>query len=210
MCLADLIQNHLQKPPAHSMLAHISGGGHLAAHVQKDAMSCTTSCQTDACVSRHICFFVCWCRADHSSTAYDYCMRPDNAAAAQGFGGGGPMALAARFAMPPPPGLVGTSAAAWMAAMGMGGGNVSVTTNTFVNGVQVGHTHQTGGPVYKMVIARVALGQQAQGQAGMRRPPDGYDSVNSGRVQVQAGNPYCHVIFDNDQAYPEYLVTLRP
>jgi hypothetical protein len=65
---------------------------------------------------------------------------------------------------------------------------------------------------YKMIIARVALGKQTTGQAGMRRPPDGYDSVNSGKAGGVRSNskPYCHVVFDNDLCYPEYLITLTP
>lgn len=67
-----------------------------------------------------------------------------------------------------------------------------------------------------MLVARVALGQQTLGVAGMRRPPAGFDSANSGNAglvgaQVQVGGPnrkfWCHVIFENQQAYPEYLVT---
>jgi hypothetical protein len=64
-----------------------------------------------------------------------------------------------------------------------------------------------------MIIARVLLGNQTQGVAGMRRPPDGYDSVNSGRHGManqdnHSNGVYCHVVFDNDQCYPEYVVTL--
>jgi len=77
---------------------------------------------------------------------------------------------------------------------------------------------RAGRGVYKMIIARVALGQQTQGANGMRRPPDGYDSVNSGghgmgnvhQTARGGGGMYCHVVFDNDQCYPEYLVTLQP
>jgi hypothetical protein len=91
------------------------------------------------------------------------------------------------------------------------------------------------GRVLKMVVARVALGHQAQGASGMRKPPDGYDSVNSGNTQVPGVNMssgrgwgvgrgkqqhqhqqhqhqlyFCHVVFDNDVAYPEYVITLWP
>lgn len=76
---------------------------------------------------------------------------------------------------------------------------------------------QQGRGVYKMIVARVALGRQTQGASGMRRPPDGFDSVHSGAAGVpnlragqQAQGQYCHVVFDNDQCYPEYLVTLQP
>jgi hypothetical protein len=93
------------------------------------------------------------------------------------------------------------------------------------------------GRVLKMVVARAALGLQTQGASGMRKPPDGYDSVNSGNTQVPGVNVgtgsawaigrgrgrgkqqqqpqqqqlyFCHVVFDNDVAYPEYVITLRP
>lgn len=86
-----------------------------------------------------------------------------------------------------------------------------------------------GQRVYKMLVARVALGRQATGQHGMRKPPDGYDSVNSGSAAVpgavvpRLGNVgrgrsrgqqqqqlyYCHVVFDNDQCVPKYVITLR-
>lgn len=148
--------------------------------------------------------------ADHSSTAYDYCLRPDNAAAAQGFGGGGPAGFgAAGVPWARMAGLGGSAAlAAQMAQMAAMGGGAFAFGNGMPGAAQ--HGGQQGGRVYKMIIARVALGRQALGQAGMRRPPDGYDSVNSGSAHATAGNPYCHVIFDNDLVYPEYLVTLRP
>jgi hypothetical protein len=94
------------------------------------------------------------------------------------------------------------------------------------------------GRVLKMAVARVAFGHQTQGASGMRKPPDGYDSVNSGNTPVPGVNPslgsgwglgrgrgrgkqqqqrqqqqqlyFCHVVFDNDVAYPEYVITLRP
>jgi hypothetical protein len=91
------------------------------------------------------------------------------------------------------------------------------------------------GRVLKMVVARVALGHQTQGTSGMRKPPDGFDSVNSGNAGVPGVNMrgsswgvgrggsrgkkqqqqqqqlyFCHVVFDNDVAYPEYVITLHP
>jgi hypothetical protein len=52
----------------------------------------------------------------------------------------------------------------------------------------------------KMVLARVTLGRQCDGQAGMRRPPPGFDSVRGGAA--------AHVVFDNAQALPEYIITM--
>jgi hypothetical protein len=65
-----------------------------------------------------------------------------------------------------------------------------------------------------MIVARVALGNQTLGVAGMRKPPDGYDSVNSGAhvlaslQRLGTDGKYCHVVFDNDQCYPENVITL--
>jgi hypothetical protein len=102
----------------------------------------------------------------------------------------------------------GTAAAvqARLAARGLVGGTAAAAA---------GACDQPAARQYnKMIIARVALGKQTTGQAGMRRPPDGYDSVNSGTAGARRGRstskPYCHVIFDNDQCYPEYLITLTP
>jgi len=55
----------------------------------------------------------------------------------------------------------------------------------------------------KMLYCRLTLGAMGQGQAGLRRPPEKgngelYDSVGI------AGSMY--VIFDNHQAFPEYVV----
>jgi hypothetical protein len=69
-----------------------------------------------------------------------------------------------------------------------------------------------------MFVARCALGRQIAGQAGLRRPPQGYDSVHGGggmgHTGLVAGAPqgkfFAHVLFDNQQSYPEYLVTFRP
>ncbi len=52
-----------------------------------------------------------------------------------------------------------------------------------------------------MILARVLLGRQVVGAPGLRRPPAGCESVH--------GNGMCHVVFDNDQAYPEYIITFK-
>lgn len=54
---------------------------------------------------------------------------------------------------------------------------------------------------YAMLLCRVTLGRVTQGARGMRRPPDGFDSV----VGSSSG-PLMYAVFDNNQAYPEYLV----
>ena len=55
-----------------------------------------------------------------------------------------------------------------------------------------------------MVLARVALGRQCAGSAGLRRPPAGYHSVHG-----VLGADTVSVVFDNHQCYPEYVITLR-
>lgn len=77
---------------------------------------------------------------------------------------------------------------------------------------------------WQMIVARVPLGSQTTGHSGISQAPEGFDSVNSGNraagggvglVGVPAGaaagigNLYCHVVFDNDQAHPEYVVTFK-
>ncbi|XP_031600671.2 protein mono-ADP-ribosyltransferase PARP14-like isoform X1 [Oreochromis aureus] len=61
----------------------------------------------------------------------------------------------------------------------------------------------------RMYQARVLVGDYAQGQRGMITPPpksgsasDLYDSVTN-----NAGNPTMFVVFNDIQAYPEYLIT---
>eukprot|EP00803_Ostreobium_quekettii_P007116 evm.model.scf_19.4 EVM.evm.TU.scf_19.4 scf_19:54331-70557(+) len=60
------------------------------------------------------------------------------------------------------------------------------------------------GAGHAMLLCRVALGRIGQGASGLRRPPDGADSVAN-----NLGSPSELVIFDNAQAYPEYIVFYR-
>jgi hypothetical protein len=60
----------------------------------------------------------------------------------------------------------------------------------------------------EMLVCRVAVGSHTQGKHGMKRPPpkkgstgELYDSVS--RL------PQMYVVFDNSQAYPEYLIKYR-
>ncbi|KAK9819125.1 hypothetical protein WJX74_005594 [Apatococcus lobatus] len=58
-----------------------------------------------------------------------------------------------------------------------------------------------------MLLCRVSLGVVAQGHSGCRKPPPGHDSVSN-----SAGSRRAHsaesiwAIFDNHQAYPEYII----
>eukprot|EP00803_Ostreobium_quekettii_P010434 evm.model.scf_4.3 EVM.evm.TU.scf_4.3 scf_4:99448-108868(-) len=66
-------------------------------------------------------------------------------------------------------------------------------------GVQV--PGNAGGRVVAMLLCRVALGRSARGQLGLRKPPEGFDSVTDA-----TRNHSMYAIFDNAQAYPEYVI----
>jgi len=56
----------------------------------------------------------------------------------------------------------------------------------------------------KMLLCKVICGSSTNGKHGLRRPPEKnkgilYDSVTNGGKSV-------YVVFDNNQAYPEYLI----
>jgi len=56
----------------------------------------------------------------------------------------------------------------------------------------------------KMLLCRVICGSTTNGKHGLRRPPEKshgvlYDSVTNAGKSV-------YVVFDNNQAYPEYLI----
>ncbi|XP_054457974.1 protein mono-ADP-ribosyltransferase PARP14-like [Anoplopoma fimbria] len=63
-----------------------------------------------------------------------------------------------------------------------------------------------------MFVARVLTGIYTQGQSGMRVPPplsdqqshDRYDSVVD-----NVGNPSMYIVFHDNQAYPDYLITFK-
>ncbi|GMH34444.1 hypothetical protein BSKO_02278 [Bryopsis sp. KO-2023] len=59
-----------------------------------------------------------------------------------------------------------------------------------------------------MLLARVVLGKSYEGSAltmpGTRKAPDGYHSIRH-----RSGNAPIHAIYDNPQAYPEFLIFFR-
>lgn len=61
-----------------------------------------------------------------------------------------------------------------------------------------------------MIVARVLTGTYTVGRKGMRVPPlcersqDSYDSVVD-----DFSDPSMYVVFHDDQAYPEYLITFK-
>ena len=58
---------------------------------------------------------------------------------------------------------------------------------------------------YAMLMCRVSLGKIGLGTSNMRKPPEGFDSVSqSGRAKPAAGDIFA--VYDNAQAYPEYII----
>lgn len=150
--------------------------------------------------------------AGQSATAYDYCLKPDTTTAAAGYGAAGGALWAGGIGgmvMPPMPPLPRGAGAGAAAAYAQIQQQMQQMYGRGVAGYQAPAPRQ-----YKMILARVALGKQTLGVAGMRRPPDGFDSVNSGNAHVhgraQGTEHWCHVVFNNDQCYPEYLITFTP
>eukprot|EP00775_Hariotina_reticulata_P008971 gene8971-9146_t len=196
--------------------------------------------------------------ADHSLTAAAYCTRPLATGRGAGGVGAGMMA-GAPFPWPVPTGpapaglLMGMPGPLMAGAGGMAGAfggplwasapapvlppAAGIKTRSKRGAGSSSRPKQKGtsndlslpAGCYKLLLARVALGRQGTGVSGMRKPPDGCDSVNSGAVPSPAVGPssamgmmmpgvmgqvatnmstvrksyYCHVIFDNHQAYPE-------
>lgn len=63
-----------------------------------------------------------------------------------------------------------------------------------------------------MLVCRVTLGRLGIGGPGLRLPPKGTDAVtcNGGTVFPQALAAAIFAVFDNSQAYPEYIVHFKP
>jgi len=59
-----------------------------------------------------------------------------------------------------------------------------------------------GGGTKKMIYSRVVLGEMGQGQQGLRRPPE----KRHGVLYDSVGNNTMYVVFDNHQAFPEYVI----
>jgi hypothetical protein len=58
-----------------------------------------------------------------------------------------------------------------------------------------------------LLVARVLLGRQCEGKHGLKRAPDGFDSVHDTQQLTVPGR--YHVIFENSSAYPDYVITLQ-
>ncbi|XP_028412718.1 uncharacterized protein LOC114535634 [Dendronephthya gigantea] len=65
----------------------------------------------------------------------------------------------------------------------------------------------------KMYMAKVLVGEYTRGASGMKAPPPKNDPYNPGlrydSVVDHPSNPTMYVIFQDNQYYPEYLLTLR-
>ena len=61
-----------------------------------------------------------------------------------------------------------------------------------------------------MFLCRVALGRLAVGSPGLRIPPKGFDAVTNTTGNVlQLTLQSIFAVFDNSQAYPEYVIHFR-
>ena len=72
---------------------------------------------------------------------------------------------------------------------------------------------QLSGSQPKMYMAKVLVGDYTKGAKGMKAPPLKNDSNNPGlrydSVVDHLNNPSMYVIFQDNQYYPEYLLTMR-
>jgi len=56
--------------------------------------------------------------------------------------------------------------------------------------------------IKKMFYCRIILGEMGQGQVGLRRPPE----KGNGTLYDSVGTNTMFVVFDNNQAFPEYII----
>ena len=72
---------------------------------------------------------------------------------------------------------------------------------------------QYSGSNRKMYIAKVLVGVYTKGASGMKAPPSKNDPNNPGvrydSVVNNIQNPTMYIIFQDNQYYPEYLLTLK-
>jgi poly [ADP-ribose] polymerase 10/14/15 len=64
-----------------------------------------------------------------------------------------------------------------------------------------------------MYMAKVLVGEYTRGASGMKAPPSKNDPNNPGlrydSVVDNPSNPSMYIIFQDNQYYPEYLLTLQ-
>jgi len=74
------------------------------------------------------------------------------------------------------------------------------------SGTSSGYVVQHGKKTNKMLYCRVTLGSVGPGQHGLRRPPE----KKKGILHDSVGDHHTmFVVFDNHQAYPEYVIHFR-
>ena len=72
---------------------------------------------------------------------------------------------------------------------------------------------QLSGSRPKMYVAKVLVGEYTKGKKGMKTPPTKDDPYNPGlcydSVVDHRSDPSMYIIFQDNQCYPEYLLTMR-
>ena len=72
---------------------------------------------------------------------------------------------------------------------------------------------ETGQQELTILLSRVALGNVTHGSSELRRPPEGSDSTShvhsTGRDRSVDSKPEVYCVYDNAQAYPEYIITYK-
>ena len=74
-----------------------------------------------------------------------------------------------------------------------------------------GYSKPDGSGLKRMYLARVLTGVYTVGKKGLKVPPDlpGEDKVMYDSVVDNVSNPTMFVVFNDCQAYPEYLVSFK-
>jgi hypothetical protein len=78
------------------------------------------------------------------------------------------------------------------------------TLHSFSAGNTEDYSDYEGGR-YAMLLCRVAMGRIGKGGSSLRKPPDGFDAVSNSGNHV-ASESDIFAVFDNSQAYPEWIV----
>ena len=72
---------------------------------------------------------------------------------------------------------------------------------------------ETGQEGLTILLSRVALGNSTRGSTDLRRPPEGYDSTTHlhfmGRDRSKDSKMDICCVYDNAQAYPDYIITYK-
>ena len=78
---------------------------------------------------------------------------------------------------------------------------------------QASGNEEAGQQELTILLSRVALGSNTRGSPELRRPPEGFDSTShlhaTGRERSVNSKPEIYCVYDNAQAYPEYIITYK-